>query len=117
MKTPAGKECKFFYGDYYRGRNREECRLLIDSGDPGSWKPGLCFNCPVPDILLANACTFMTLKAKTYRPFPFLRQQVQATAFCIKCNCPVTEPRIGCGQCHPLPSIFAGDLDEPDPSG
>ena len=28
MKTPAGTECKYFYGDYYRGRNHEECRLL-----------------------------------------------------------------------------------------
>ena len=37
MKTPAGKECKFFYGDYYRGRQHEECRLLKDHGL--SWTP------------------------------------------------------------------------------
>jgi len=28
MKTPAGKDCKYFYGDYYRGRDLEECNLL-----------------------------------------------------------------------------------------
>ena len=28
MKTPAGKECKYFYGNYYRGAHQEECRLI-----------------------------------------------------------------------------------------
>jgi hypothetical protein len=31
MRTPAGTECKYFYGDYYRGRSQEECRLLAAS--------------------------------------------------------------------------------------
>ena len=34
MRTPAGKECQYFYGDYYRGRNQEECRLLSDATPP-----------------------------------------------------------------------------------
>ncbi len=57
MKTPAGSECKYFYGDYYRGRDHEECRLL-----GAQWKPALCRTCPVPAIEMANACEFMRLR-------------------------------------------------------
>ena len=35
MRTPAGKECKYFYGNYFRGRKTEECRLLRESAQ--SW--------------------------------------------------------------------------------
>ena len=28
MRTPAGTECKFFYANYFRGRNQQECRLI-----------------------------------------------------------------------------------------
>jgi hypothetical protein len=59
----------------------------------------------------------MTLKAKIIRPFPYIQRRVQVTAYCSKCECEVQEPKIGCGQCHPLPPIFAGELDEPDASG
>jgi len=44
MKTPAGKECPHFYGDYYRGRNTEECRLLKAQGE--HWTRDLCTACP-----------------------------------------------------------------------
>lgn len=111
MFTPAGKECKFFYGDYYRGRHHEECRLLIDSGNPIRWKPELCFDCPVPDILRANACEHMKLIGEIHRPFPFLKRRVKVTAYCSKCECIVDEPKVGCGQCHPLPPIFTGQID------
>lgn len=106
MITPAGNECKFFYGDYYRGRNHEECRLLIDSGDRMGWKPELCFDCPVPDILRANACEHMNLKGEIHRSFPFIRKRIKVTAYCTKCHCAVEEPKVGCGQCHPLPPFL-----------
>lgn len=109
MRTPAGKECRFFYGDYYRGREHEECRLLLDAIPPLTWKPNLCSTCPVPEIMQANACPHMNLIPSLNRPFPFIRQQVQIRAYCQKTQRNVKEPHIGCGECHPLPDVFTGD--------
>jgi len=117
MRNPAGKECKYFFGDYYRGRNREECRLLDASPVPEEWTPDLCVTCPVPGILQANACEHMILVGSVYRPFPFIRKQVRIKATCKKCQCDVAEPHIGCGECHILPPIFTGELNDPDPAG
>jgi hypothetical protein len=107
MRTPAGKECKYFYGNYYRGRSQEECRLLKASEPPQSWTPDLCSTCPVPEILMANACEYMVLNAHVARSIRSgLKRQVQITAFCEKAESVVDRPEIGCGQCHPLPPIF-----------
>ena len=59
MRTPAGTECPYFYGDYFRGRNVEECRLLKAAGQ--RWTRDLCKTCPVPGIARANACEFLKL--------------------------------------------------------
>jgi len=105
MRTPAGNECKYFYGDYYRGRNHEECRLLQAAGE--RWTPDLCKTCPVPEILLANACEFLQLRGKVARPFSAgFQRRVQITAFCEKTKRHVSEPHIGCGECHKLPFTF-----------
>jgi hypothetical protein len=116
MRTPAGTECPHFFGDYYRGREREECRLLKAANPPQKWTPDLCSTCPVPDILSANACPNMILKPEIIRPFPFLKREVRIKPYCIKSQQDVSEPKIGCGQCHPLPQIFFGETGEPDPS-
>jgi hypothetical protein len=113
MKTPAGNECKYFYGDYRRGRHFEECRLLRPEQN---WTPSLCFRCPVPEINLANDCEYMQLTPIVKRRFLVGRPEVQISAYCKKCDCPVEEPHIGCGQCHPLPDIFVITDDQPDPS-
>jgi hypothetical protein len=114
MRTPAGKECRYFYGDYHRGRKVEECRLL-ESAD-FVWIPYLCDKCPIPEILLANACENMEFKPMLERPFFFLKPIVRVSAFCTKNNIPVDEPRIGCGQCHPLLNVFTETPNEPDSS-
>jgi hypothetical protein len=106
MRTPAGKECRYFYGDYFRGRKHEECRLLGDASPALPWRPALCSTCPVPEILLANACEYMILEPRLARPFPFLKQQVEVNAYCKKTNRSGFDPHIGCGECHPFPSIF-----------
>ncbi len=112
MRTPAGKECRYFYGDYYRGRKREECRLFEDANPPQQWSPDLCFNCPVPDILVANACPFMVLIPEVVRPFPFVKRKVIVKTFCEKTLRENFDPHIGCGECHPLPSVFDGDRSD-----
>lgn len=106
MRTPAGQECRYFYGDYYRGRQREECRLLGAAEPPLRWQASLCSSCPVPGIVQANACPDLVLSPRLIRPFPFLRQQVQVSAHCIKSKSSGFDPHVGCGECHRLPDIF-----------
>jgi hypothetical protein len=106
MRTPAGFECKFFYGDYRRGRNREECRLIGEAPKPHNWTPDLCKKCPVPEIIRANACESMELSADVRPGILGWMRGVSVGAYCRKCEQTVTEPHIGCGQCHTLPDIF-----------
>ena len=115
MRTPAGKECKYFYGDYHRGKSLEECRLL--SAHALTWKPELCSKCPVPDILLANACEHMEFQPRLEKPLLVFKPQVQVRTYCHKCECQVDEPRIGCGQCHPFPEVFVVDPNDDNPAG
>jgi hypothetical protein len=105
MRTPAGTECKYFHGDYFRGRNKEECRLLRDSGQ--QWSPELCSTCPVPEVLRANACEFLRFRAEVHRPLAAgLQRRVRIRSRCEKVGRDVPEPEIGCGECHPLPAEF-----------
>jgi hypothetical protein len=109
MKTPAGKECRYFYGDYYRGRNQEECRLLQSARPALLWSAELCKTCPVPAILMANACPHMVLEPRLTRPFPFIKRQVEIRTACERSKGRDFDPHIGCGECHQLPPIFLGD--------
>jgi len=95
MKTPTGIECPYFFGDYHRGKNHEECRLLGSAYPPLPWQAKLCDNCPVPKILRANSCEHMELKPELKRPFLFLPQQVQVKAYCAKTHQDVQEPQLG----------------------
>ncbi|MCZ2127252.1 MAG: hypothetical protein LC099_05690 [Anaerolineales bacterium] len=102
---PAGRECPYFYGDYFRGKNAEECRLLKAQNQ--IWTPDLCKTCPVPDIARANSCQFMRLRTTIARPLSaFFQRRVQVRAFCEKASRDVPEPQIGCGECHQLPFDF-----------
>ena len=109
MRTPAGKECRYFYGDYYRGRDHEECRLLGDASPPLDWSQDLCYTCPVPEILMANACVNMVLVPTLVRPFPFVKREVRVNTYCNKTHRKGFDPHIGCGECHILPDVFSGD--------
>lgn len=105
MKTPAGQECPHFYGDYFRGKNVEECRLLKSQNQ--AWSPDLCRACPVPAIARANSCQHMKLNAVVARPLAaFFQRRVQVQAFCEKSKQDVSEPQVGCGECHALPFEF-----------
>jgi len=105
MRTPAGFDCKYFYGDYFRGRSVEECRLLQGPGQ--KWTADLCKTCPAPGIARANACEFLQLRATIARPLSAaFTRRVQITANCEKSKRDVSEPQIGCGECHPIPPIF-----------
>ena len=102
MKTPAGTDCTYFYGDYYRGRNHEECRLLGPA-----WTRDLCRTCPVPGIGRANACEHMRLRLEVVRPLmAAFQRRVKVSAYCEKTGRSGFDPHIGCGECHPLPPAF-----------
>jgi hypothetical protein len=102
MKTPAGSECKYFFGDYYRGRQHEECRLV-----GADWKAALCRSCRVPSIDRANACEFMRLRAEVGRSLKAgFQARVRVKTFCEKTERSGFDPYIGCGICHPISPIF-----------
>lgn len=109
MRTPAGAECPHYYEDFYRGRDQQECRLIDRTPGGGVWEPKLCSGCPVPRILMANACPHLVLEARVKSGLLGFGKHVQVTAMCTETLSDVSEPQIGCGQCHlHLPSLNAG---------
>ena len=106
MRTPAGKECSYFYGDYFRGRTNEECRLLAYATPPLRWRREHCFSCPVPGIQLSNTCQYMQLTPKLVRKLPFGKQEVRVQTICRKTERSGFDPHIGCGECHTIPPEF-----------
>ena len=112
MRTPAGKECKFYYGDFHRGRNVQSCRLIERNPDSPPWRPSLCRTCPVPDILRANDSDTLKLDGKVVSKFFGLKQEVQVEGWCSQCFSAIPDPKLGCPNCDSPrhPSIL--DLEE-----
>ena len=98
MRTPAGVDCQYYYEDFNRGRQIQECRLIKRNPQSAAWRPRLCRSCPVPAILLGNGCPNMVLSARI--GWHWLARRVQVSAFCTLANEPVTDPMVGCGRCH-----------------
>jgi len=99
VRTPAGTECRYYYQDFHRGRSVQTCRLIDANPDSEPWRPGLCQTCRVPEILRANGCPNMVLRARVGRRW-LLRREVRISAFCTQSDGPVEDPMVGCGQCH-----------------
>ena len=113
MKTPAGKECKYYYGDFHRGRNVQSCRLIERNPDSPPWQPQLCYSCPVPDFLRANQSPNLKLDGKVVKKLFGFKQQVEVTGWCSNCFREIPNPALGCPYCRRddyRPSIF--DLGE-----
>lgn len=109
MRTPAGTECPYYYADYFRGREVEECRLIDPDRSEKSWAPDVCSHCPVPGIVRANGCTHMTLNARIKRGFLGIGKIVEVSAYCSLAGKAVEEPHLGCGRCHEdLPAFTIG---------
>ncbi len=109
MRTPFGKECKYYYADYFRGRETQACRLIEQNPASEAWKPALCQACPVPDIVLANACPHLALRASVVKSMLGLARQVHVQAACREHRVAVKQPKVGCGHCHEY-------LDRPEKS-
>ena len=114
MLTPAGKECKYYYGDFHRGRDVQSCRLIEANPESPPWRPNLCHSCPVPEILQANDSDTLKLDGRVVKKFFGFKQQVEVEGWCSACFSVVSQPELGCP--NPLcptnqkPSIR--DLDE-----
>jgi len=100
MITPAGVECRYYYEDYFRGREKQECRLIAQNPRSERWQPKHCSSCPVPGILRANACPNLVLEGRVEKRFFGLSQQLKVSAVCSKQLVEVPNPHIGCGHCH-----------------
>jgi hypothetical protein len=100
MITPAGSECPYYYQDFHRGRELQECRLIEQTPEGGIYSPDLCAKCQVPRIVQANACKNLHLEARASNGILGFRKGVQVSAFCIRSERDVKEPEIGCGECH-----------------
>lgn len=101
MRTPAGTECPFYFEDFHRGREIQECRLIDRTPNGGSWTPDLCAKCSVPAITRANACPNLVLEARAKSGFlGLVGRGVEVSASCVYTAGPVEHPQVGCGHCH-----------------
>jgi hypothetical protein len=105
MKTPYGKECKYYYADYYRGKSTQECRLIEANRASAPWKPALCQNCPVPDILQANGSPNLVLRGEVGKSMLGLLQKVRVTPYCREHKIEIKNPKTGCDQCRARTSL------------
>jgi hypothetical protein len=99
MHTRYGKECSYYYEDFRRGRELQECRLL---GNTAGWKSALCKTCPMPGILLANACPDMALRGKIDPGFLGLGRRVTISTYCRRSSQSGFDPHTGCTECHKI---------------
>ena len=114
MRTPAGKECPHYYANYHRGREIEECRLVLEHANSAPWQPRDCARCPVPDILLANASEHLRLRL-TIRPVLMgFRRQMKVEAWCDRHDVAIDNPYVGCPLCaeeNPGLKVFRDALE------
>lgn len=96
--TTGPVNCRYFYGDYFRGKNKEACRLLEASpNNQRQWYRQLCDSCPVPEILLASNSGALLLEAEVKRKF--FRSTVELTfAICSKHMLELNDARY-CPEC------------------
>lgn len=92
-------DCPYYYADYHRGRDVEECRLIARNRDNRRpWKRGLCDTCPVPGILRASTCRHLALEAAVERKFGLI-DRVSVYAVCTEHIIELKDPR-RCPRCE-----------------
>lgn len=100
MRTPAGKECRFYYEDFHRRRGVQECRLVQGNRESLPWRPHYCALCPVPEILSANSSPDLSLKLTIKPRLLGLGRRLEVTATCLRHHIPVDDPYVGCPKCN-----------------
>jgi len=114
MRTPDGKDCNFYYEDFHRGRDKQECRAHKAPQSAG-WQPKDCEKCPVPAILKANASPHLELEIHIRRGFLGFGNKTTVNAWCKRHDVTIPDPHVGCPKCNeerPGLSLFAEALDD-----
>jgi hypothetical protein len=117
MRTPAGKECRYYHEDFHRGRDVQECRLIQENPASLRWRPSDCKMCPVPDILNANASPDLQLTLTVKPRLMGLGRQLEVTASCLKHHVKIEDPFVGCPKCNaerPGLDVFWQALEQDD---
>ena len=114
MKTPAGKECRHYYEDFHRGRDKQECRLVKANRDSLPWRPGDCAKCQVPDILYANASQKLELQVTIKNRLLGFGRHVEVTAFCDGEAIPLEKAYTNCTEDRPGLDLFRKALESSD---
>jgi hypothetical protein len=102
MRTPAGVECRYYYEDFNRGRETQECRLIKANRQSLAWSPDLCAKCPVPEVLRANGSPDLRLTLAVGKRFGLLRS-LRLVATCAKHAVEIPDPIRGCPRCAQEP--------------
>ncbi|MDX2162560.1 MAG: hypothetical protein SF162_14650 [bacterium] len=117
MRTPAGKECRYYYQDFHRGRAVQECRLIKGNPESLPWRESFCGRCPVPDILNANSSPHLELSL-TVRPVMLgLGRRLDVQAQCDRHHIAIEDAYVGCPQCNaerPGLDVFLQALENDD---
>ena len=98
MRTPAGTECRHYYEDFHRGRQQQECRLVMANHRSLPWKPDVCAKCRVPQVLRANGSADLRLTLTIGRRFG-LFASLTLDAYCARHGRPIADPMRGCAEC------------------
>lgn len=96
MSNKPRPNCRFYYEDYFRGRETLECRL---PKAPGSlrWQRNICDSCPVPNILRETNCPHLALEGTIRKRFGLL-ERMEVFAVCTKHMAQLKNGR-DCPQC------------------
>lgn len=99
VKNPAGAECAFYYEDFARGAELQECRAAKEAGS-AQWRPEVCAGCAVPGILKANGSPRLVIAISIGRGWARKRPRVRVTASCSVHGGPLADPYVGCKECN-----------------
>jgi len=111
MRTPAGTGCTYYYEDFHRGREIQECRARI-SGSSRPWTVSDCESCSVPTILASNGDQALQLTLTFRTGLLGRRKPPHVEAWCSRHAVQVPDPSHGCPECDKVARrLLEGDPD------
>lgn len=106
MADKPKPNCRFYYEDYFRGRETMECRLP-KSRDSLRWQRSICDSCPVPGILRETNCPHLALEGTIRKKFG-LMERMEVFAICTKHMIQLKDTA-NCPQCAAEQAELAAD--------
>ncbi|MCD6289268.1 MAG: hypothetical protein J7M34_02100 [Anaerolineae bacterium] len=97
MAKSKAVNCPYYYYDYFRGQEWEECRLIARNPRSRPWRRSLCDTCPVPEILRETNCQHLALEATVVRKWK-LFDRVEVFAVCTEAMEKLENPKY-CPYC------------------